>query len=67
MKWIVEFKQEHKNCCPPRTAWVLRTETVDADSAEQAQQLVEHAWRHNKHIVVTKVKELNNEEKQQGE
>ncbi len=57
MKWVVEFKQEHRQCCPPRTAFLLRKETVTAETAEQAQQLVEHAWRHNKRIIITKVKE----------
>lgn len=62
MKWIVEFKQEHKSCCPPRTAWILRKETVEADSAEQAKQMLEYSWRHNKRVVVTNIEELENEQ-----
>lgn len=66
MKWSVKFKQEHKACCPPRTAWILREETVEAKDAEQAQASIEQAWKYNKKIVVTEVKE-HKDGKQQGE
>ena len=61
VSWVVEFKQEHKNCCPPRSAWIVRKETVKAESAEQAQQIVENAWKYNKKIVVTNITELKHE------
>lgn len=58
MKWKVTFRQEQRTCCPPRKHWVVRTETVEAADAEQAQQIVIDGWKYNHKIEIKTVKEI---------
>lgn len=60
MKWQVTFRQAQKNCCPPRTYWIVRTQTVEAESAEEAKQRVLHDWRYNHEIVIKEVTQATN-------
>ena len=62
MKYQVRFRQQQQNCCPPKKYWLVRTEVVEADSPEQAQQQVEHAWRYNHAIEIKTVEEINDEQ-----
>lgn len=66
MKWQVTFRQAQKNCCPPKEYWIVRTEIVETNSAEQAEQQIIHAWRYNHKIEIKSVKEIKdgNEETQ---
>ncbi len=64
MKWLVTFRQEQRNCCPPGKYWIARKEVVEASSAEQAKQQVENGWRYNHCIVIKDVTRIDDE--QQG-
>ncbi len=61
MKWRVTFAQEQRNCCPPGKYWIVRTQTVEADSQDQAVQEIENAWRYNHKIMIKRVEEYKDE------
>ncbi len=62
MLYQVRFRQRQLNCCPPKEYWVVRSETVEAESAEAAGLAVQHAWRYNHAIEIKTIKEINDEQ-----
>lgn len=61
MKWLVTFRQQQQNCCPPRKYWVVRKETVEAPSAEEAVSIVAQSWRYNHPIEIKTVTRIDHE------
>ena len=40
MKYVVQFRVQQHQCCPPKFYWVGKTVEVEADSIEQAEQRI---------------------------
>ncbi len=62
MKWSVAFRQEQRNCCPPREFWIVRKEVVEAPSAESAEAEVKRRWRYNHSIEIQSVTRIEDEQ-----
>jgi len=62
MLYQVRFRQRQRNCCPPGEYWVVRTETVEADTADSAEQQVKRGWRFNHEIEIKSVKEIKDDQ-----
>jgi hypothetical protein len=55
MKWQVTFSYEKRHCCPPSSYQIVKTEVVEADTAEQAEQLVVRKWQYHHKIEIKSV------------
>jgi hypothetical protein len=66
MKWQVTFSYEKRHCCPPSSYQIVKTDVVEADTAEQAEQSVVRKWQYHHKIEIKRVEEYNNDERQQG-
>lgn len=64
MRYLVRFRQLQKTCCPPAEYWLARTEIVEADSKQQAEQMVLQGWRFNRTIEIKTIEEINDEQEQ---
>ncbi len=62
MKWSVSFRQEQRNCCPPRTFWIVRKEVVEASSADLAEAEVKRRWRYNHSIDIQQTVRIEDEQ-----
>jgi hypothetical protein len=62
MKWLVVFRQEQRNCCPPGKYWIERQESIEASSADQAREDLMKAWRYNHAITIKTVERIDNEQ-----
>ena len=67
MKWQVTFSYEKRHCCPPSSYQIVKTEVVEADTAEQAEQSIVRKWQYHHKIEIKRVGEYNNDKRQQGE
>jgi len=63
MKWQVTFSHEKRHCCPPSSYQIVKTEVVDADTAEQAEQLVVRKWQYHHKIEIKRVVEFKEDNK----
>ena len=63
MKWQVTFSHEKRHCCPPSSYQIVKTEVVNADTAEQAEQLVVRKWQYHYKIEIKSVVELKEDNK----
>ena len=63
MKWQVTFSHEKRHCCPPSSYQIVKTVVVEADTAEQAEQLVVRKWQYHHKIEIKSVVELNEDNK----
>jgi hypothetical protein len=66
MKWQVTFSYEKRHCCPPSSYQIVKTDVVEADTAEQAEQSVVRKWQYHHKIEIKRVEEYNNDKRQQG-
>jgi hypothetical protein len=62
ISWTVSFRQEQRNCCPPRKYWIVRKEVVEAPSADLAEAEVKRRWRYNHSIEIQSITRTNDEQ-----
>lgn len=60
-QWLVEFRLKRYGCCGGKTTyWSGRTETVQATSAEEANNQILNLWTIDNHVEILNTKEVKN-------